>query len=92
MICGAALRSRALALVHACNVYREDGRTICNIQHPFTTSACLCQAGAEGDASGAKKLWGGRFTGKTDPLMEKFNESLPFDKRMWEEDIRVRTD
>ncbi len=37
-----------------------------------------------------KKLWGGRFTGKTDPLMEKFNESLPFDKRMWAEDIRVR--
>ncbi len=37
-----------------------------------------------------KKLWGGRFTGKTDPLMEKFNESLPFDKRLWAEDIRVR--
>lgn len=37
-----------------------------------------------------KKLWGGRFTGKTDPLMEKFNESLPFDKRMWREDIKVR--
>lgn len=36
-----------------------------------------------------KKLWGGRFTGKTDPLMEKFNESLPFDRRMWAEDIRV---
>ncbi|KAI3432886.1 hypothetical protein D9Q98_010468 [Chlorella vulgaris] len=35
-----------------------------------------------------KKLWGGRFTGKTDPLMEKFNESLPFDKRMWAEDVR----
>jgi argininosuccinate lyase len=39
-------------------------------------------------ASEPKKLWGGRFTGKTDPLMEKFNESLPFDKRMWAEDIR----
>ena len=36
-----------------------------------------------------KKLWGGRFTGATDPLMEKFNESLPFDQRMWAEDIRV---
>jgi len=24
--------------------------------------------------------------------MEKFNESLPFDKRMWLEDIRVRLD
>lgn len=40
-------------------------------------------------ASEPKKLWGGRFTGKTDPLMEKFNESLPFDKRMWAEDIQA---
>lgn len=39
-------------------------------------------------AAPAAKLWGGRFTGKTDPLMEKFNESLPFDKRLWAEDIR----
>lgn len=36
-----------------------------------------------------KKLWGGRFTGATDPLMEKFNESLPFDRRMWKEDLQV---
>ena len=35
------------------------------------------------------KLWGGRFTGKTDPLMEKFNESLSYDRRMWQADIRV---
>lgn len=41
-----------------------------------------------GAAGEAKKLWGGRFTGATDPLMEKFNESLPFDKRMWAEDIK----
>ena len=41
------------------------------------------------DAASTKKLWGGRFTGATDPLMEKFNESLPFDKRMWHEDTRV---
>ena len=32
---------------------------------------------------GAGKLWGGRFTGATDPLMEAFNESLSFDKRMF---------
>ena len=36
-----------------------------------------------------KKLWGGRFTGDTDPLMVQFNESLPIDKRMWKEDIQV---
>ncbi len=36
----------------------------------------------------SKKLWGGRFTGKTDPLMEEFNDSIGFDKRMCQEDIR----
>lgn len=34
-----------------------------------------------------KKLWGGRFTGKTDPLMEAFNASIDFDRRMWAADI-----
>jgi argininosuccinate lyase len=33
------------------------------------------------------KLWGGRFTGGTDPVMEKFNNSLKFDKIMWREDL-----
>ncbi|KAJ3152623.1 hypothetical protein HDU89_001316 [Geranomyces variabilis] len=32
-------------------------------------------------------LWGGRFTGKNDPLMQSFNESLRFDRRMWKADI-----
>jgi argininosuccinate lyase len=39
------------------------------------------------DVKNTSKLWGGRFTGKTDPLMEKFNNSLPFDKRLWDADI-----
>ncbi|KAJ1678736.1 argininosuccinate lyase [Spiromyces aspiralis] len=34
-----------------------------------------------------KKLWGGRFSGKTDPLMEAFNESIHFDRRMYDADI-----
>ncbi|KAF3936697.1 hypothetical protein ABW19_dt0200571 [Dactylella cylindrospora] len=33
------------------------------------------------------KLWGGRFTGKTDPLMQMYNESLTYDKRMYAQDI-----
>jgi argininosuccinate lyase len=33
------------------------------------------------------KLWGGRFTGATDPLMEKFNASIGFDYRLWQADI-----
>jgi len=35
-----------------------------------------------------KKLWGGRFTGAVDPLMEMFNESLSFDKRLSQVDVQ----
>lgn len=40
-------------------------------------------SGARGGLFGA----GGRFKGGTDPIMEKFNESISFDKRMWKEDL-----
>ncbi len=32
-------------------------------------------------------LWGGRFSGANDPLMVRFNASLPFDRRLWHADI-----
>lgn len=32
-------------------------------------------------------MWGGRFTGATDPEMERFNASIGFDKRLWAADI-----
>jgi argininosuccinate lyase len=35
-----------------------------------------------------QKLWGGRFTGKTDPLMHAFNQSLKYDQRMHAVDIK----
>lgn len=41
-------------------------------------------SGARGGLFGA----GGRFKGGTDPIMEKFNESISFDKRMWSQDIQ----
>ncbi|KAM9846492.1 argininosuccinate lyase [Aulostomus maculatus] len=34
------------------------------------------------------KLWGGRFVGDIDPIMEKFNASISYDQRMWDADIR----
>ncbi|KZV88311.1 putative ARG4-arginosuccinate lyase [Exidia glandulosa HHB12029] len=40
------------------------------------------------DAPTKQKLWGGRFTGKTDPLMHAYNQSLRYDQRMWDADIR----
>ena len=36
-------------------------------------------------------LWGGRFEGTTDALVWKFNQSLPFDQRLWREDITGST-
>jgi argininosuccinate lyase len=33
------------------------------------------------------KLWGGRFSKQTDSLVQQFNESLPFDVRLYDEDI-----
>ena len=33
------------------------------------------------------KLWGGRFTGQTDPLMQLYNASLPYDYRMYKADL-----
>ncbi|MDX2284058.1 MAG: argininosuccinate lyase [Bacteroidia bacterium] len=32
-------------------------------------------------------LWDGRFAGETDRLVWRFNQSLPFDRRLWREDI-----
>lgn len=34
------------------------------------------------------KLWGGRFTGATDALMDLYNASLPYDKKMYYVDLK----
>lgn len=34
-----------------------------------------------------KKAWGGRFAKKSNPLLDQFNASLAFDKRLYAEDI-----
>lgn len=33
-------------------------------------------------------MWGGRFSGALDERMARFNNSYPFDRRLWDEDIR----
>jgi argininosuccinate lyase len=35
------------------------------------------------------KLWGGRFRSKTDAIVDSFNASIGFDKRLWREDIET---
>lgn len=52
--------------------------------HRLFHTSLMAMSGAQG---GGAKLWGGRFTGATDPLMEQFNNSIGFDKRMWKADI-----
>jgi argininosuccinate lyase len=42
----------------------------------------------EDRSSGSEKLWGGRFSLATDKLVEKFNASIDFDKRLYECDIQ----
>ncbi|KAE8213544.1 hypothetical protein CF319_g4749 [Tilletia indica] len=39
-------------------------------------------------APAATKLWGGRFAEATADIMQRFNESLSYDRRMWSQDIR----
>ena len=38
-------------------------------------------------SEGSSKLWGGRFSGETDALVEAFNASIDFDRRLYREDI-----
>lgn len=39
-------------------------------------------------ASESGKLWGGRFVGAVDPIMEKFNSSITYDRNLWEVDVQ----
>jgi len=34
-----------------------------------------------------KRMWGGRFKGRLDPRIDALNRSLPFDRRLYDEDI-----
>jgi argininosuccinate lyase len=44
-------------------------------------------SGGAGDLEGDEKLWGGRFSGATDELVDVFNASIEFDRRLYREDI-----
>jgi len=38
--------------------------------------------------SESKNLWGGRFSGETDPGFASYNRSFGFDRRLFEADVR----
>ena len=52
------------------------------------TAVVPMAAKSDGATGEKKKRWGGRCSEDIDPLMEKFSESLSFDRRMAQEDIR----
>uniref|UniRef100_A0A2K6UXC6 Argininosuccinate lyase n=1 Tax=Saimiri boliviensis boliviensis TaxID=39432 RepID=A0A2K6UXC6_SAIBB len=39
-------------------------------------------------ASESGKLWGGRFVGAVDPITEKFNASITYDRQLWKVDVQ----
>jgi argininosuccinate lyase len=43
--------------------------------------------GRAGPGEDGSKLWGGRFSGSTDELVDTFNASIEFDRRLYREDI-----
>ncbi len=55
-----------------------------------SVSAVSRKLGSFRDADNAttiSTLWGGRFAEAVNPLLRQFNDSLPFDRRLWLEDI-----
>lgn len=39
-------------------------------------------------ASESGKLWGGRFVGAVDPIMDRFNSSISYDRHLWNVDVQ----
>ncbi|EDQ86075.1 uncharacterized protein MONBRDRAFT_11183 [Monosiga brevicollis MX1] len=52
-----------------------------------TTNGSAADGPAAKKPKAETKLWGGRFTGAVDPLMEEFNASINVDRRMYRQDI-----
>ena len=51
------------------------------------TTARLAGRAMSSEGKKPAKLWGGAFGEATDKTMELFNDSLPFDKRLWAADL-----
>src|SRR6266404_5932489 len=55
----------------------------------FDGQRCKLMYESGGKMAEPKNLWGGRFTGKTDPAFADFNRSFSFDRRLFEAEIRA---
>lgn len=65
------------------------GASLC-LSHPAAESAAARRRTvSERDGmSGSNRMWGGRFAEGPAAVMREINASIPFDKRMWRQDIR----
>ncbi|KAJ7548590.1 hypothetical protein O6H91_07G018400 [Diphasiastrum complanatum] len=88
------LRSRSLITAVAYNVHTSDlcSLRICNrIMNlpPLSAASSDATAVANAHDAGEKevKLWGGRFKETMTPAVEKFSESVSFDKKLYKDDL-----
>nr|CAD7400212.1 unnamed protein product [Timema cristinae] len=63
-------------------------RCPCSLEHKRNGGASMCMC-TPSHGEGAK-LWGGRFSKGTDPLLEKLNASIGYDKRLCLEDVQIK--
>ena len=66
---------------------KNRGRTYVRTIYPRATRSRADSAGRPDEMALFQRGEGARFTGKTDPVMEKFNNSLNVDRVMWMADI-----
>lgn len=57
-------------------------------QNTKTDANNSSQANVAGEGNAPKPLWGGRFSAAPSVMLNRFGASLPFDQRMWKQDIR----
>nr|CAD7428625.1 unnamed protein product [Timema monikensis] len=63
-------------------------RCPCSLEHKRNGGASMRMC-TPSHGEGAK-LWGGRFSKGTDPLLEKLNASIGYDKRLCLEDVQIK--
>ncbi len=65
---------------------RLPGGALC-LSQPAAISARRQTIATRADMSGSNSMWGGRFAEGPAAVMREINASIPFDKRMWRQDI-----
>lgn len=67
---------------------RSSSNTFFCLRRAFV--ACKCSLASNGMATAAAetKLWGGRFEESVTPAVEKFSESVSYDRKLYKHDLQ----